>query len=144
MNISLGCRPCGATMRYWSRFLLLQVCCGLSITLCSFDLSEPDARMVCRMFTEIFDSQFTNPLAQCKGKRVYCGTGVRRHWWPIARGKWTQKHMHTHTLLNFSTTGNNILALFEYGSTQGKKKISIVTLILIGKLQLEAGVGGLG
>lgn len=49
-----------------------------------------------------------------------------------------QMHPNTHThLLNFSITENNILAFFDYGSTQGKEKIRTVTLILIVKLRLQ-------
>ena len=47
-------------------------------------------------------------------------------------------NIHTH-VLNFSITENNILAFFDYGSTQGKEKIRTVTLILIVKLRLQDG-----
>lgn len=63
-------------------------------------------------------TQLMKPLAYCMGKKeFYCRTGGGSHLWLMAIGKCPQMHMHTHTLLNFSTSGNNILAFFEYEST---------------------------
>lgn len=43
-----------------------------------------------------------SPSTEHGEERIYCATGVRRHLWPIARGKCIQMHMHTHTLKLFN------------------------------------------
>lgn len=135
------------TLRCWCSFLQQQGCSDLYTVLCCLHPSESGAIVIWGILTETLGyieviwhmliTQRMNTLSHCMEKKeFYCKTGLGRHLWHITTCKCTQTHTH---ILNFSITENNILAFFDYGSTQGKEKIRTVTLILIVKLRLQAG-----